>query len=393
MATAYQELNPPPRLLLGPGPSNVDPRVLRALSIAPIGYLDPELFKIMDDAQQLLRYTFQTQNPLTLAVSGTGMAGMEAAFSNIVEPGDAVAVCVGGFFGERMCDIVERCRARLIRIETEWGRITAPEQVESVLKASKVKVVAIVHAETSTGVLQPLGDISRLVHDHGALLLVDAVTSLGGCPLKADEWNLDIVYSGSQKCLGCPPGLAPLTLSPRAEQVLKARQTKVQSFYLDMGIVGRYWGPDRIYHHTAPVNLFYALREALRLIFEEGIEARWQRHELNHRALIAGLQAMGLQPFAQEGYWLPSLNPVRVPEGVSDAKVRGKLLQDYGIEIGGGLGKLKGHIWRIGLMGYNSTKKNVLTFLSALEAVLRSEGARINFGAALPAAEQVYEKP
>jgi alanine-glyoxylate transaminase/serine-glyoxylate transaminase/serine-pyruvate transaminase len=393
MATAYSELNPPARLLLGPGPSNVDSRVLRAMAIAPIGYLDVELFKIMDETKELLQYTFQTQHPLTLAVSGTGMAGMEAAFCNLIEPGDTVAVCVAGFFSDRMCDIVERCQAKVIRIDTEWGRVIEPEQVESVLKQSKVKALAIVQAETSTGVLQPLEDISRLAHDHGALLLADTVTSLGGCPLKVDEWNLDVVFSGSQKCLACPPGLAPVTFSPRAEQVLKARKSKVQSFYLDMTILGRYWGADRVYHHTAPVNLYYALHEGLRLVYEEGLEARWQRHQLNHRALMAGLQAMGLEAFAQTGYWLPSLNAVRVPDGINDAKVRGRLLQDYGIEIGGGLGKLKGRIWRIGLMGYNSTRKNVRTFLNVFETVLRAEGYSLQMGAAPSAAEQVYAHP
>ena len=390
MPTLYGDLNPPARLLLGPGPSNVDPRVLRAMAIAPIGYLDAELFKIMDETKELLQYTFQTQHPLTLAVSGTGMAGMEAALCNVIEPGDVAAVCVAGFFSERLCEIVERCQARLVRIDAEWGRVVTPEQVESVLKQSRVKVLAIVQAETSTGVLQPLQDISRLAHDHGALLLADTVTSLGGCPLKVDDWNLDVVYSGSQKCLGCPPGLAPVTFSPRAEEVLKARKTKVQSFYLDMTILGRYWGADRVYHHTAPVNLYYALREGLRLVREEGLQARWQRHQLNHQALMAGLQAMGLQPFAQAGHWLPSLNPVLVPDGINDAKVRGRLLQDYGIEIGGGLGKLKGQVWRVGLMGYNSTKKNVLTFLNVFEAVLRAEGYSLQIGAALSAAERVY---
>jgi len=393
MPVVYSDLNPPVRLLLGPGPSNVDPRVLRAMAIAPIGYLDAELFKIMDETKELLQYTFQTQHPLTLAVSGTGMAGMEAALCNVIEPGDAVAVCVAGVFSERLCDIVERCRGKLVRIDGEWGRAIEPEQVESALKQSRVKILAVVQAETSTGVLQPLPDISRLGHEHGALVLVDAVTSLGGCPLKVDEWDLDVVYSGSQKCLGCPPGMAPITFSPRAEEVLKARKTKVQSFYLDMTILGRYWGADRVYHHTAPVNLYYALREGLRLIYEEGLEARWERHRFNHQALMAGLQAMGLRPFAQAGHWLPSLNPVYVPEGINDVKVRGRLLQDYGIEIGGGLGKLKGQIWRIGLMGYNSTRKNVLMFLNVFEAVLRAEGYPAKMGAALTAAEEVYARP
>jgi alanine-glyoxylate transaminase/serine-glyoxylate transaminase/serine-pyruvate transaminase len=390
MSMAYRDLNPPTRLLLGPGPSNVDPRVLRAMVAPVIGHLDPEFLKIMDETKQLLQYAFQADNYLTLPVSGTGSAGMEAALCNVIEPGDKVVVCVNGFFGERMCDMVQRCQGELIRIEAQWGQTIEPQQVESVLKQAKVKVVAIVHAETSTGILQPLEDISQLAHEHGALLLVDAVTSLGGCPLKVDDWDLDVVYSGTQKCLSCPPGLAPITFSSRAQEVLDARQTKVQSWYLDMTMIQRYWGAERFYHHTAPISMCYALREALRLVHDEGLEARWQRHELNHRALMAGLQAMGLQPFAQEGHRLPSLNAVRVPEGIEDAAVRGRLLQEYGIEIGGGLGKLKGQIWRIGLMGYNSTKKTVLVFLGALEAVLRAEGYPVRSGAALAAADKVY---
>ena len=289
-----------------------------------------------------------------------------------------------------MCDMVQRCQGEPIRIEAEWGQTIEPQQVESVLKQANVKVVAIVHAETSTGILQPLQDISRLAHEHGALLLVDAVTSLGGCPLKVDHWDLDVVYSGTQKCLGCPPGLAPITFSSRAQELLDARQTKVQSWYLDMTMIQRYWGAERFYHHTAPISMCYALREALRWVHDEGLEVRWQRHELNQRALMTGLQAMGLQPFAQEGHRLPSLNAVRVPEGIEDAAVRGRLLQEYGIEIGGGLGKLKGQIWRIGLMGYNSTKKTILVFLGALEAVLRAEGYPLRSGAALAAADKVY---
>ena len=391
MSTQYFDLNPPTRLLLGPGPSNVHPRVLRAMATPLVGHLDPEFITIMDETKRLLQYVFQTDNYLTLPVSGTGSAGMEAALCNLIEPGDKVVVCVKGLFGERMCDIVTRCQGELIRVEAEWGRIIEPEQVESALKGSKVKLVAIVHGETSTGVLQPLTDISCLVHEHGALLLIDAVTSLGGCPVKVDEWKLDAVYSGTQKCLSCPPGLAPITFGPRAAEAISARRTKVQSWYLDMTMIQRYWGQERFYHHTAPISMCYALREALRLIHEEGLEARWQRHELNHRALMAGLQAMGLQPFAQAGHWLPSLNAVRVPEGISDSKVRGRLLQEYGIEIGGGLGKLKGQIWRIGLMGYNSAKRTVMMCLSALEDVLRAEGYHISPGAGLIAAEEVYE--
>ena len=390
MSMGYFDLNPPTRLLLGPGPSNVHFRVLRAMATPLIGHLDPEFLTIMDETKQLLQYVFQTDNHLTLPISGTGSAGMEAALCNLIEPGDNVVVCVNGLFGERMCDIVARCQGESIRVEAEWGRIIDPEQVESVLKKSKVKLIAIVHGETSTGVLQPLRDIGRLAHEHGALLLVDAVTSLAGCPVKVDDWELDVVYSGSQKCLSCPPGLAPITFAPRAVEVMNARQTKVQSWYLDMTMIQRYWGEERFYHHTAPISMCYALREALRLVHEEGLEARWQRHEQNHRALMAGLQAMGLQPFAQTGHWLPPLNAVRVPEGITDRKVRGRLLQEYGIEIGGGLGKLKGRIWRIGLMGYNSTKRTVLMCLSALEDVLRAEGYPISPGAGLTAAEEVY---
>lgn len=386
----YADLNPSPRLLLGPGPSNAHPRVLRAMATPLIGHLDPGFLEIMDDIKKLLQYTFQTENDLTLPISGTGSAGMETTLCNLIEPGDEVIVCVNGLFGERMCDIVERCQGSLIRLEGEWGRIIDPSQVEETLSKTRAKLVAIVHGETSTGILQPLEEISRLVHEHGALLLVDAVTSLGGCPVKVDEWELDAIYSGSQKCLSCPPGLAPVTFGSRAVEAMNTRKTKVQSWYLDMTMIQRYWGEERFYHHTAPISMNYALREALRLVHEEGLEPRWQRHERNHRALMTGLQAMGLQPFAQEGHWLPSLNAVRIPEGVFDNKVRGRLLKEYGIEIGGGLGDLKGQIWRIGLMGYNSTRKNVLTFLGALEDVLTAEGYPLSPGAGLTAASQIF---
>jgi alanine-glyoxylate transaminase/serine-glyoxylate transaminase/serine-pyruvate transaminase len=386
----YGELNPPSRLLLGPGPSNVDPRVLRAMAAPVIGHLDPEFLKVMDETKALLQYVFQTANYLTLPVSGTGSAGMETALCNIIEPGDRVLVCVNGLFGERMCDIVARCQGELLRIDGEWGHIIEPQQVAAALAQNNVKVMAIVHAETSTGILQPLEEISRLTHEHDALFLVDTVTSLGGCPVKVDDWDLDVVYSGTQKCLSCPPGLAPVTFSPRAEKVLDARKTKVQSWYLDMTMVRRYGGQERFYHHTAPISMCYALREALRLVYEEGLEARWQRHELNHRALMAGLQAMSLEPFAQEGYRLPSLNTVHVPEGIEDGKVRGRLLHEYSIEVGGGLGPLKGQIWRIGLMGHNSSARTVFVFLGALEAVLQAEGYALTPGAALAAAREVY---
>jgi alanine-glyoxylate transaminase/serine-glyoxylate transaminase/serine-pyruvate transaminase len=355
-----------------------------------VGHLDPEFLKIMDETKQLLQYGFQTDNHLTLPISGTGSAGMESALCNVIEPGDKAVVCVSGVFGERMCDIVTRCRGELVRIDVEWGRVVDPKQVESALKGGKAKVVALVHAETSTGALQPLEDISQLVHEHEALLVVDAVTSLGGCPLQVDDWELDVVYSGTQKCLSCPPGLAPITFSPRAAEMLKARRTKVQSWYLDMTMIQRYWGEERFYHHTAPISMCYALREALRIVHEEGLEARWQRHERNHQALMAGLRAMGLEPTAQAGHLLPSLNAVQIPAGIEDGKVRGRLLREYDIEIGGGLGKFRGKAWRIGLMGYNSTPKTVLRFLSALEDVLGTEGHSVSSGAALNAARGAF---
>jgi alanine-glyoxylate transaminase/serine-glyoxylate transaminase/serine-pyruvate transaminase len=390
MKTDFQDLKPSPRILLGPGPSNVHPRVLRAMATPLVGHLDPDFLVIMDETKELLRYVFQTENDLTIPVSGTGSAGMEASLCNIIEPGDQVVVVVKGVFGERMCDVAGRCGAQVKRIEIEWGHIVEPEQVKAALKDGGVKVVALVQAETSTGVLQPLEEISQIVHEHGAFLLVDTVTSLGGHPVKVDEWDVDICYSGSQKCLSCPPGLAPITFSNRAMEAMHNRKSKVQSWYLDMTMVEKYWGQERAYHHTAPITMNYALREALLLIFEEGLEARFDRHRLNHQALLAGLQAMGLEPLAQARYRLWTLNAVRIPEGVEDAKIRRRLLDEFSIEIGGGLGPLKGQIWRIGLMGYSSSKRNVLLFLGALETVLREEGYQLAAGAGVAAATDIY---
>jgi alanine-glyoxylate transaminase/serine-glyoxylate transaminase/serine-pyruvate transaminase len=390
MKTDFRELKTSPRTLLGPGPSNVHPRVLRAMATPLVGHLDPEFLAIMDETRELLRYVFQTENELTLPVSGTGSAGMEASLCNIIEPGDRVAVVVKGVFGERMCDVAGRCGAQVKRIEVEWGRIVEPEQVRSALKDGGVKVVALVHAETSTGVLQPVEEISQMVHEHGAFFLVDTVTSLGGHPVKVDEWGIDICYSGSQKCLSCPPGLAPITFNSRAAGAIRNRKSKVQSWYLDMTMVEKYWGQERFYHHTAPISMNYALREALLLIFEEGLEARFERHRLNHQALLAGLQAMGVEPLAQAVHRLWTLNAVRVPEGVEEARIRKRLLDEFSIEIGGGLGPLKGQIWRIGLMGYSSSRQNVLLFLGALETVLREEGYPLAAGAGVAAATEVY---
>lgn len=392
MPKSYLDLNPSPRVLMGPGPSDVHPRVLRAMATPLLGHLDPEFLAIMNEVKELLQYVFQTQNELALPVPGTGSAGMEAAIGNVLEPGDTIVIGVNGFFGQRMCEMAARCGAQVVPVQTPWGRIVEPDDIAQALRGCQAKVVAVVHAETSTGVLQPLQPIADLAHAHGALFLVDTVTSLGGHPVKVDEWGLDVCYSGTQKCLGAPPGLAPLTLSSRAAEVLHQRRSKVPCWYLDLSLLERYWGQERVYHHTAPISLHYALREALRLVAEEGLEARCQRHRLNQQALIAGVQALGLEPFvADEAQRLWSLTTVRVPAGLEEAKVRAQLLQEFGIEIGGGLGELKGRIWRVGLMGYSSSRRNVLLFLGALEHVLIAQGYSPQ-GSGVHAAGEVYRR-
>lgn len=385
------ELSPPARVLLGPGPSNVHPRVLRALSTPLVGHLDPEFIRLMEETKTLLRSVFQTTNPLTLPISGTGSAGMETCFVNLIEPGDEVIIGVNGVFGTRMVDVVERCGGKPIVMEAPWGQVFTPDDVRSALKqCPQPKLVAVVHAETSTGAWQPLEEISTLIHQAGALFLVDAVTSLGGCPLKVDDWKIDVCYSGTQKCLSCPPGLSPVTFSSAAQDVLRSRTHKVQSWYLDLTLLEKYWGEERVYHHTAPISMNYALREALRLVQEEGLEARFRRHERNHLALAAGLDALGMQLAAQEGHRLWMLNSVTIPDGIDDAAVRQRLLAEYNIEIGAGLGAFKGKVWRIGLMGESSTRSNVLLILSALEAVLQQHGHRCPTGAGLRATQEVY---
>lgn len=387
MTQPYGTLNPSPRLLLGPGPSQISPRVLRACATPLLGYLDPEYLTLMDETQSLLRYVFETQNEFTVCAPGTGMAGMEAAMINLLEPGDEALICVQGVFGERMVDVARRCGAKVTRVDAEWGAAVQPEQVAQALKASRPKLVTIVHAETSTGVLQPLEDIERLAHDAGALFVVDCVTSLGGVPVQVDARRIDIAYSGTQKCLGAPPSLAPMTFSSAAVAAFKARKSPVQSFYLDMGQFWRYWGPERAYHQTGMINMVYALREALLEIKEEGLEARYARHRLNQRALLAGLEGMDLKlAVADPAVRLPSLTTVMVPEGADDKAVRGRLLKEYGIEIGGGLGKFAGKAWRIGLMGYSSQRANVMQFLAALGDILKSPRT----GEALGAAAAVY---
>jgi alanine-glyoxylate transaminase/serine-glyoxylate transaminase/serine-pyruvate transaminase len=378
---------PPTRILLGPGPSNVHPRVLRALATPLIGHLDPAFIALMEETKRLLRATFITANTLTLPISATGSAGMEACLVNLLEPGDTAIVGVNGVFGTRMVDIVERCGATAVRVEAPWGRIIDADDVLRALRAvPQARVVALVHAETSTGAWQPLEDIGRMVRDADKLFVVDAVTSLAGCPLRVDEWAIDACYSGTQKCLSCPPGLAPLTFGPRAADALHRRRTKVQSWYLDLTMIERYWGDERVYHHTAPISMNYARLEALRLVDEEGLEARWTRHERHHQALKAGLAAMGIELAAQEGHQLWTLNSVRIPNGVDDAAVRKALLEEYGLEIGGGLGPLKGQVWRIGLMGESSTEANVLLVLSALERLLPRFGYAVPRGAGVAAA-------
>ena len=390
---SYQQLNPPHRILLGPGPSNIHPRVQKAMLKPMVGHLDPYFLTIMDDTVGLLRALFQTENQLTFPISGTGSAGMEASFCNFLEPGDVAVIGVNGLFGERMVDNAQRCGAEVIQVTAEWGRIVEPEAIEAVLKAQKrVKLLALVHAETSTGILQPLTEASRLAKQYEALFLVDTVTSLAGHKVAVDEWGIDICYSGTQKCISCPPGLAPFTVNLTAMNTLEARARKVQSWYLDLSLLSAYWSAGRFYHHTAPICMIYALHEALALIAEEGLEARWQRHLRNGLALQAGLEAMGLTLHAQKDYRLSALTSVRVPSGVDDLRVRQRLLNAFGIEIGGGLGTLKGQIWRIGLMGHSSTKENVLLVLSTLEKLLVAEGYPMESEAGVIVATQALEK-
>jgi alanine-glyoxylate transaminase/serine-glyoxylate transaminase/serine-pyruvate transaminase len=382
-------LAPPERLLLGPGPSAISPRVLAALAQGTIGHLDPAYLALMNDLQQMLRELMQTSNAMTLAVSGTGSAGMEAVVVNLIEPGDSMVVCVNGVFGGRMADVAARAGANVIKVERPWGEVFTPDDLRAAL-AARPKLVGIVMAETSTGAWQPLEEISRAVHEAGALLAVDAVTSLGGVPVEVDRWQIDALYSGSQKCLSCPPGLAPVTFNPRAMDVILQRRTKVQSWYLDVSMLAQYWGTDRVYHHTAPINMSYALYEAVRLILAEGLEACFARHLLNHQALRAGLAAVGIEFAAQPGHQLPTLNAVRVPAGVDDARLRSDLLNRFGIEIGGGLGAFKGQVWRIGLMGYGSRAQNVLLLLAALEQLLAEQRYQFDHGASVAAANEVY---
>ena len=384
------QLNPSPRLLLGPGPCDAHPRVLAAMMTPLLGHLDPQFLTIMTETQEMLRQVFQTKNELTIPISATGSGGMETCLVNLVESGDKAVICTAGYFGNRLVEIAGRCGAQVTVKEAPWGSVFEPDQVRDVLKSVRPKILGIVNAETSTGALQDVSQLGKICHEFDTLLITDCVTSLGCTSVKLDEWGIDAAFSCSQKGLSCPPGLAPVSLSPRAADVLKKRKTKVQSWYLDLSAIQSYWGGERAYHHTAPITMIYALREGLRLVLEEGLEARFARHIRNHRALKAGLTALGLKYIAAERHQLPQLNAVRLPDGVDDVAGRKRLLNEFGIEVGGGLGEFKGKAWRIGLMGYNSRPNCVFQALAAFEQVLFGAGVKIDRGAGVAAAEGAY---
>ena len=366
--------SPPERILLGPGPSNVHPRVLQAMAQPTIGHLDPAFIGLMEEIKFLLRYTFKTENEITFPVSGPGSVGMETCLVNLVEPGMKVAVCVNGVFGGRIRDIVERCGAQPIVIDAEWGRAINPQRLDDVLISNPdIKLTAFIHAETSTGAQSNIKELTEISHRHSCLVIADTVTSLGGIPVMVDEWNLDAVYSGSQKCLSCPPGLSPVTFNERALHAIKNRKTKVQSWFMDINLITSYWGSGsrRSYHHTAPINALYGLHEALLLLKEEGLENSWERHKKNSEKLIDGLKNLGLSTFVKEEERLPELITIKIPDGVDDLKVRNYLLDKHNIEIGAGLGSLAGKIWRIGLMGYSSNEENISRYLNGMKEAFK----------------------
>ena len=388
--------HPPLRTLMGPGPSDVPPQVLEALGRPTIGHLDPQFVTLMDDIKRLLQFVFQTQNELTLPISAPGSAGMEAAFVNLIEPGDTVIICQNGVFGGRMKENVERCGATAVMVQDTWGEAVSVDKVRAAFAEHKnVKALAFVHAETSTGARSDAKALAQIARDNDALVIMDTVTGLVGIPVEVDAWGIDCAYSGTQKCLSCTPGIAPITFSKKAQDVIANRKTKVQSWFLDMQLIMGYWGGNtkRAYHHTAPVNAMYALHESLRLVEAEGLVDAFERHALNHRALVAGLEAMGLSMAVSADIRLPQLNAVNIPEGVDDAAVRSALLSKFDLEIGAGLGALAGKTWRIGLMGFSSRGVNVRKCLLALETVLNEMGADIKTGIAIPAAEAVYANP
>jgi len=365
-----KQLDVPPRLLLGPGPSNAHPRILQAMAMRQIGHLDPAFLKLMDEIQELLRYAWQTDNKFTIPVSGTGSAAMEACFANLIEPGDKILIGVNGYFGNRMVDMAGRYGGEVRQLNRSWGEVFTMEEIRAGLEKHRPGVLGLVHAETSTGACQPLEDIGNLCREYDCLLLVDTVTSLGGVPVFIDEWKIDAGYSGSQKCLNCPPGIAPLTFGERALAKLRSRKSKVANWYLDMTMLMSYWGSERTYHHTAPINMNYGLREALRIVAEEGLEARWQRHREVSEFFWKGLRDIGLECHVVAEHRLPSLTTVKIPEGVDGKTVQKKLLNEFNIEIAGGLGELADKVWRVGLMGYNSRRENVVLLLKTLQTAI-----------------------
>ena len=390
MTSSYMnELQPSQKVLLGPGPSTVHPRVLQALSLPVMGHLDPAFFQVMDDVCEMLRMVFHTTNSMTVPISSTGTGAMETACANIIEPGDSMLVCRNGYFGIRLADIAERCGATVHVMDTPWGKAVDPQMLKDELKKHPgLKAVGVVHAETSTGVLSDMKELVDVIHESGTLAIVDAVTSLGGHEVRMDDWGIDVCYSATQKCLGAPPGLAPISLSPAAMDVVAKRPSKVQSFYFNLKDLEAYWNQTRAYHHTSPINMTYALREALRMMMEEGQENRINRHARVAAALRAGAEALGLSLLAEEGHRLNPLTTLSIPEGIEDAKVRRALLNDYDIEIGGGLGEFAGKAWRVGLMGESARERNVFALLSALETILSKEGYEVAFGASLSAAQR-----
>ena len=390
MTSSYMsELQPPQKVLLGPGPSTVHPRVLQALSLPVMGHLDPTFFQVMDDVCEMLRMVFHTTNFMTVPISSTGTGAMETACANIIEPGDSMLVCRNGYFGIRLADIAERCGATVHVMDTPWGKAVDPQMLKDELKKHPgLKAVGVVHAETSTGVLSDMKELVDVIHESGALAIVDAVTSLGGHEVRMDDWGIDVCYSATQKCLGAPPGLAPISLSSAAMDVVAKRPSKVQSFYFNLKDLEAYWNQTRAYHHTSPINMTYALREALRMMMEEGQENRINRHARVAAALRAGAEALGLSLLAEEGHRLNPLPTLSIPQGIEDAKVRRALLNDYDIEIGGGLGEFAGKAWRVGLMGESARERNVFALLSALETILSKEGYEVAFGASLSAAQR-----
>ena len=384
-ALNLQRQEAPLRRLMGPGPLDVHPRVYKALSSPVIGYLDPVYLGVLDRIGELLPSVFGTRNRLTNAMPGTGSSGMEACVANLIEPGDRILVCVAGYFGDRIRQIAERHGAEITVIEEEWGKPIDPARVEAELKQVSYKLIALVHAETSTGVLQPIDDIARLAKEYDAMMMLDTVSSLGGIEIKVDEWGIDACFSCSQKCIGCAAGLSPITFSDRAVEMLKKRKTPVSSWYLDISLIEKYWGNERVYHHTSSSTLNYGLLEALLLIHEEGLEKRFARHLKNHNALVAGIEALGLKMLVDPEYRLPTLNTVMIPDGVDDLKLRRYLLEKFKLDIGGGFGRLQGKVWRVGLMGYSSSADNLLFFIPAISRALALQGYKVDLAAGLDA--------